>query len=52
VSDDWGRDRTGKIRLTDLMTERVLLRNSAADLGSFDVLLPAEQLGVYLIEKE
>jgi hypothetical protein len=48
----WGVERSGTFRVTDLMTDRVLLRKSAADLDSFDVLLPAEQLGIYLIEKE
>jgi hypothetical protein len=48
----WGVERSGTFRVADLMTDRVLLREAAADLDSFDVLLPAEQLGLYLIEKE
>jgi hypothetical protein len=48
----WGVERSGTFRVTELMTNRVLLREAAADLGSFDAVLPAEQLGIYLIEKE
>jgi hypothetical protein len=48
----WGVERSGTFQVTDLMTNRVLLREAAADLGSFDAVLPAGQLGVYLIERD
>jgi hypothetical protein len=48
----WGVEQAGTFRVTDLMTNRVLLREAAADLGSFDAVLPAGQLGVYLIERD
>lgn len=50
--DEWGAERHGVFKITDLMNEQELLSAEAQDVDSFAVQLPAEHLGVYLIEKE
>ena len=47
-----GIEREGLFQVTDMMTGEVLLRKPAVELNSFEVRLPAEHLGVYLIERD
>jgi len=52
VSDKWGQDRAGCIRLTDLMTGEVIATTAWRDLPEFEASIAANRLGLYLIEVE
>jgi len=47
----WGIERAGTLQVTDLMSGQVLLQKDAGELQTFEARLPAEHLGLYLVEK-
>jgi hypothetical protein len=51
-SPEWGLNRTGNARLTNLMTGEVIARKPWADLAEFETTVEANHLGLYLIEND
>lgn len=51
-SPEWGQDKTGNARLTNLMTGEVIARKPWADLAEFEATIEANRLGLFLIEND
>ena len=50
--EQWPVKKSGEFVITDLMTEKIIAEGDPSSLTEFQVELPAEYLGIYLIEQK